>query len=329
MMAVGSGIGSQFGFSAESVYGTYVAPTKFPRHKSVSIKPTNKRVQGESIQPGVLGPLAAHYVETTIGAEATVALDVQTSGFGLLLQAITGGTSTSTVSTTPAYTQTHTLGDPYGKSLTLQSGRPTRAGTVVPATLKGGKVTSAEFSCEVGGLLGLNLTFDGQSWDNTTALAVASQAAASVWSGKQMCVKAGTVGAEAAVAGIRSVSVSWTKALDTEGHTACQSGLKSEPVLNGLAEITGSLTADWLAKATFEDLAYANTSTSLVWEFTGANITGSVNQSFKMTLPGVYLETQAQDVSGPSELTTDWSFTWRYDGTNLPSIVVISADTAL
>jgi hypothetical protein len=328
-MAVGSGLGSTFGFSAESVYGTYVAPTKFPRHKTVSIKPTNQRVQGESIQGGILGSIGAHYVETTVGAEATVELDVQTSGLGLILQAITGGTSTSTVSTTPAYTQTHTLGDPYGKSLTLQAGRPTRAGTAVPATLKGGKVTAAEFSCEVGGLLGLSLTVDGQAYDNTTALAVASYSAASVWSGKQMCVKAGAVGSEAAVDGIRSVSVSWTNPLDTSDYTACKAGLKAEPVLNGAVEISGSLSADWLAKATLEDLAVAHTSTSLVWEFTGANITGSVNQSFKMTLPGVFFESQAQDVPGKQELTSDWAFTWKYDGTNLPSIVVISTDAAL
>lgn len=328
-MAVGSGLGSQFGFAPETVYGTYVAPTKFVRAKSYSVKPTNQRVQGEGIQPGILGPIGAHYVETTVGAEATVALDVQTTGLGLLLQAITGGTSTSTVSTTPAYTQTHTLGDPVGKSLTVQIGRPTRAGTAVPATLKGGKVTSAEFSCDVTGLLGLTVNLDGQAYDNVTALATASYTAASVWSGKQMCVKAGVFNSEAAVDGIRSVNVTWTRALDTDDITACKSGLKNEPVINGFTEITGSLTADWLAKATLEDLAVGNTPTSLVWEFTGANITGSVNHSFKMTLPGIYFETQAQDVPGPSELTSDWSFQWRYDGTNLPSIVVITTDTAL
>ncbi len=328
-MAVGSGLGSQFGFAAETVYGTYVAPTKFVRAKTYSVKPTNQRVQGEGIQSGILGPIGAHYVETTVGAEAQVSLDVQTAGLGLLLQAITGGTSTSAVSTTPAYTQTHTLGDPYGKSLTVQIARPTRAGTAVPASLKGGKVTSAEFSCEVGGLFGLNLTLDGQSYDNTTALAAASYVASSVWSSKQMCVKAGTFGAESALSGVRSINVTWNRPQDVEDYTACQSGLKSEPVLNGATEITGSLTADWLAKATIEDLAIANTSTSLVWEFTGALITGSVYQSFKMTLPGVYFETQAQDVPGRNELTADWSFQWRYDGTNLPTIVVSTTDTAL
>jgi len=328
-MAIGSGIGSQFGFSAESVYGTYVAPTKFLRARSYALRPAYQREQGSGIQTGVLGPIGAHYVQTTEGAEGSVDFDVQTNGLGLIWQAITGGTSTSTNTTGSVYTQTHALGDTYGKSLSFQTSRPTRAGTAVPATLKGGKITSAEFSCETAGILGCSLSIDGQAWDNTTALAVASYVSTEVFHGKQMCVKVGAFGSESALSGVRSVNVSWNRPLDTADYTACTAGLKGEPVQNDVMEITGSLTADWLAKATLEDLAVANTSTSLVWEFTGALITGSHYKSLKMTLPGIYLEPSAQDVPGRSELTTDWSFTWRYDGTNLPSIVSVTTDTAL
>ncbi len=329
-MAIGSGIGSQFGFSAESVYGTYVAPTKFVRGTSYSIDPKPERVQGEGIQAGVLGMLSSHFVETTKGVEASIEAEVQTSGFGLLLQAITGGTSTSAAqAATAAYLQTHTLGDDYGKSLTAQIGRPTRAGTAVPATIKGAKVTQAEFSCAVNEILKLALTLDGQSYDNTTALAVASYATAVPFHGAQMTLKLGAYGSEAAVSGVRSVSSSWSRPHDTADYTADATGLKAEPVLNAATEITGTISADWLAKATFEDVALANSSTSLVWQFEGATIATTYKQMFRMTLPVVHLEPAAQGVGGRSELTTDWTYTWKYDGTNLPKIEYQTVDTAL
>lgn len=332
-MAIGSGIGSQVGYSLESgSYGTYTAPTKFLRAKSYSVMPKHTRVQGEGIQPGILGPYGPHYVETAQSAEAQLVFDVQTTVMGLLLQATMGGTSTAVAVTgsSGAYLHTHTLGDNFGKSYTIQSGRPTRGGTLVPATLMGGKVTSAEFSCEANGLLGATLSIDGQKWDNTTALATASYTASSVFSGKEMCLKGGTVGAETSIAGVRSVAMTFARPMDTEDYTACAAGLKSEPVQNDVVDVSGTIKADLLAKATFEDLAYANTSTSLVWEFVKTvAITGSTFPTFRITLPGVYLESRAQDVPGRDVLTTDWPFTWRYDGTNMPSIVQITTDSAL
>jgi hypothetical protein len=49
----------------------------------------------------------------------------------------------------PAYLQTHPLTDSTGKFFTLQEGVPDLTGTVRPQTFKGGKITSAEFSCKV------------------------------------------------------------------------------------------------------------------------------------------------------------------------------------
>lgn len=327
----GSGIKSQFGFAAESTYGTAVTPNKFIYHTGFNITPVRNRAQGEGIQSGLLGPLGSHYVETTRAATASLSAEVTRNGWGRLLEAITGGTSTSALKSggTLAYEQAHTLGDVYGKSLTLQGGRPTRGGTVVPATLKGGKVTSAEFSAEVGGMLTASVEFDGQDWDNTTALATAVYPSTSPWRGVDMCLKMGTYNSETNVAGVRSVSMSFTRSLDTEDFNACGAGLKAEPVINGLYEITGSISADWTAKATFEDLAVGSTQPSLVWLFEGSVIEATTKQMLKFTLPGVTLDAAAQGVDGIGELTTDWNYTWKYNGTNLPRIDVITTDTAL
>jgi len=329
-MAIGSGLGSSLGMSAvTATYGAYVAPTRFFRARTYSINRVANRVQGEGIASGNLLPLGAHYVETTEAANASIELDVQTKGFGLLLQAITGGTSTIT-GATGAYAQVHTLGDPYGKNHFWQIGAPYRSGTVVGQSLRGGKVASAEFSCEAGGILGVTVDIDGQQFNATDTYATPSYDATDVFHGKQSKVKVGTYNSETEVAGVRSASVSFTRTHDAEDYTLNGTGLKAEPVLSGLYEISGSLEVDWLDKATFQDLVVNNTAKSLVWEFTGAILTGTTASTFRITIPNVTFEGDMQGVGGVDVLTNTWNFTARLDASgNLPKIEYISADSAL
>ena len=144
-----------------------------------------------------------------------------------------------------------------------------------------------------------------------------------------MALRMGTFGSETAVSGVRSVGVSISRPQDTEDYTAGQSGLKLEPVLSGWTDITATIEADWLNKTTFQDLAHSVSTTSLVWEFTGATIASTYVDTFRITLPSVTFEPGTQGVSGPDSLTNTWNATWRFDGTNQPSIVTISADATL
>ena len=330
-MAIGSGIGSQVGFSAESVYGTYVAPTKFLRGKTYNATRTQERPQGEGIQTGIAGPMGDHFVETTNAATGSLGVDVTTNGWGVLLQGITGGTSTSVLSGTTAYTQTHTLGDPYGKSVTFQIGVPYRSGTVACKTLTGCKVTGAEFSAGTNEILSATVNFDAQKYDEGQSLAAASYTSSSVFHGKLATLKLGTYGAEAALAGVTSVSLNWNKALDVDDYYLNASGLKTEPVLNGDYDISGSISADWTtAVATaLHDRMIGNTSTSLVWEFVGTNIETTYYRTIRFTVPGVFFSGDTQSVSGKDALNTSYNFNWKYDGTNLPKIEYITTDTAL
>lgn len=329
-MAIGSGLGSQLGIAAESTYGTYVAPTKFIRAKSYTIERTSSRQQGAGISTGQYGPLSSQYVETITGAQGTFAFDVQNRGLGILLNTLMGGTATPTqAGTWSAYTTTFTLGDPYGKYMTAQVGVPTRAGTAVVHTLTGGKVTELDLSCAVDGLLQATCSVDGQTFTTAQSLASASYTSTGVFKGSAMTLKTGTYNSEAAVSGVRSVGIKISRPLDTADYTAGQSGVKSEPVLNGWTDITATVEADWLAKATFQDLAHGTTATSLVWEFTGSTIASTYVDTFRVTLPSVTFEPATQGVDGPNELTNTWTATWRYDGTNLPTIVTINADSSL
>ena len=333
-MAIGSGLGGQLGFSGESTYGTRVVPSKFLRAKSFQLGRSENRVQGEGLQSGVMGPLGAHFVETTEAGTGSISFDVPPVGIGLLLQAIMGGTSTCVQqAATTAWLQTHTLGEDL-KSLTVQAGVPYRGGTVYCEELTGAKVTSAEFSCEAAGILGATLNFDARKWDNGQTLAAASytaQPALPVFHGKHMAVKLGAFGSEAALTGVRSMSLSITNALDTEDYTAGTSGLKAEPVRNGFAAISGTIGVDHTtaSKSALEDARVANSATNLVWEFVGPIIAATHAWTLRFTVPGVYIGGESPGVSGPGEITPDYSFDWKYDGTNAPRITLMSTDTTL
>ncbi len=327
-MAIGSGLGSQVGFSTESTWGTRVAPAKFVRGTAYAANRAQNRVQGEGLQAGVIGNIGAHYVETTEAGEGSLSCDIQTNGFGALFQALTGGTSTITQqAATAAWLQTHTLGDPV-KSLTVQVGTPYRTGTVFVQELQGAKVTSAELSCSADSILTGSFNFDAKKYDSSQTLATATYVSAKPFHGKQMAVKTGTYGAEAAVSGVRSVSLSWNNAFDTEDYTAGSTGLKSEQIRNGVVSITGSLTVDWLTttKTAFEDLRVANTSTSLVLKWTGALIASTYYEDLEICLPGVFFTGDAPSISGADVVTADYGFEWKYDGTNLPYIKYMSTD---
>lgn len=333
-MAIGSGLGSQLGFSAETTWGTRVAPTKFARAKTSSLTRTEQRQQGDGLQSGVMGALGAHFVETTEAGTGSFALDVTPTGIGLLLQALTGGTSTCTQqAASTAYLQTHTLGGDL-KSLTVQSGVPYRGGTVYCEELTGAKMSSAEFSCDVSGILGATFNLDAKKWDNSQTLAAASYAAAPalpVFSGRHMAVKLGDFGSESAVTGVRSNSLTWTNPMDTEDYTAGSTGFKSEQVRNGLVTISGTTTVDWTTgtKTAFEDPRVANTLPSMVWEFVGPIIVSTYAWALRFTLPGIALSGDSPSVGGPGEITVDYGWDWKYDGTNAPTVTLMSTDTAL
>lgn len=329
-MPIGSGLASQFGISKETVVGTFVAPTVFHAAKSAQAARVANRVQGEGVRSGAMLPLASHYVETTNAGTGAVAMDVTSGGMGKLLQNLMGTSGIAQQAATAAWLQTHTLGDTYGLGLSVQVGAPYRSGTVRPHTLLGAKITSAEFSCTATEILQASLNFDAKSWTDSQSLATAAYSSTALpFHGGQMAVKVGAYGSEAAVTGVRGFSLSINRPYDVDDYTAGGLGLKGEPVLNGLTEITGSFTSDWLDKATFQDRAASTASTSVVIEFVGPLIASTYYETIRFVLPGTMFEPSTQGVDGPGELTNQWSFKVGYDGTNLPKIEYMSKDIAI
>ncbi|MDT9689387.1 phage tail tube protein [Streptomyces sp. P9(2023)] len=328
-MAIGSGLGAQIGIAAESTYGTYVAPTKFPEFTQESLVLKKTTAQSSGIAAGRLMALSSRRVVTQREASGSIEMEVANKGMGVLLQALMGTTVTPVQQgATAAYLQTHTLADVFGKSLTIQKGVPLTTGTVTDKTFVGCKIVSAEFSCEVGGMLTASFEFDGKDCDETQTLAVASYSTMAPFHFGQMGVKAGTYSSETALDGIRKASVKIERPQAVDRFYANQSALKAQPISNDLVKITGSLESDYVA-TTLDDLHTSDGATSLVLEFIGPIIASTFAETFRIKLPAIKVDDAPPTVDGFEVVRTTINFTALFDGTNQVAIEYMSTDVTL
>jgi hypothetical protein len=144
----------------------------------------------------------------------------------------------------------------------------------------------------------------------------------------QMAVKVGAYSSEAALDGIRKMSVKIERPQDVERFYAGQAGLKKEPVENDQVKITGSFETDY-THTTLDDLHTSDAATSLVWEFIGPNIASTFDETFRVVLPSIKLDEGPPTVDGFGVVKPTFSFVGLFDGTNQPRIEYMSTDTAL
>lgn len=319
-MAIGSGLGGSVGFSPETTYGTYVAPTKFLEVDSADIKKTKMTVQGGGLAAGRVGQLASRRVFTAEGGTGSIPMEVTNKGFGSILDQLFGTLVGPTQqAATTAYKQTHTLAaDMSTKSGTWQAGVPDTGGTVRVFTGKGGKITKGEFSCGVTEILKCGVDLDFQKVSEAESLAAPSYVSYSPFHGGQMQVKLGTYASEASVSGVKKVTLSIERPQNTELRYASGTtpNLKASPILNDYIKVTGSLDVDFMNKTDFHDRFSSDTSTSLVWLFVGPVIASTYYETLKFTLPATFFDDTMATLSGPDVVSGSVPFTAQLDLTN-------------
>jgi hypothetical protein len=328
-MAIGSGLGAQIGIAPESAYGTYVAPTKFVEltKESLQLKKTTATSQG--IAANRLMAPASRRVVTQRAAAGSLEMEVTNKAMGLFLQSLMG-TSVTPVqqAATSAYLQTHLLADTFGKSLTIQKGVPLTTGTVTRKNFLGCKIVSAEFSCEVGGMLTVSIEIDSKDCEETSVLAVATYPAMAPFNFSQMSLKTGTYASEVARNGVRKVSVKIERPQNTERYYAGANGTKAEPIANDLVKVSGSIETDYV-DTTFDDLHTSDATTSLVWDFTGPIIAATHNERFTVKLPAIKIDDAPPTIEGYEVIKPTYAFTGLFDGTNPMAIEYMSTDVTL
>ena len=337
-MAIGSGAGAYFGISPEVTPGTYVAPTRFlPGNFTVKREHQVIPVGGYAAA-GRLAPLDE--IETLLWGTGHYEGEVLRTGFGMLMQHITGGSAVAVQqAATIAWLQTHDVGDNYGKGVSAQAVAPNTAGTLYPFTLYGGKVASATFSCAKGESLKVVVDLWGMKADQLQTSAAAGYTATQAalpFNWTQMNLKLGTFGAEAATSGVKGVTATIARSMNTDdSFYAGGQGYPSQPVmaagdLESLIPITGTVDIDLMTKAEFVDRFMDHTNTSMVWDFIGATaIASTYFPTWSLTCPKVYFDTAGIDVSGANVVGASVPFKAFVDTTNgYGTIKYMSTDVA-
>lgn len=328
-MAIGSGLGGQLGIAPESVYGTYVAPTKFVEFTKESVVLKKTTAQSAGIAAGRLVPLASRRVVTQREAAGSIELEFTNRMMGLLLQSLMGTTVTPVQqASTAAYLQTHILADSFGKSLTIQKGVPLTTGTVTRKNFKGCKVVSAEFSCEVGGMLTASFEIDSKDCEETSVLAAATYPTMSPFHFGQMGIALGDFGSETARDGIRKMTLKIERPMATDRFYANSSALKAEPITNGQVKISGSIERDYVS-TDLDDLHTSDATASLRWEFTGPEIAPTYNERVSFLIPAIKFDDAPPAIEGFDVVKNGLSFTGLFDGTNANKIEYMAADVTL
>lgn len=341
-MAIASGLGSSLGIGVETTTGTAVSLTRWLEYNSESLHLEKGILQGQGLRGSGLYPRNARRAYTTRTAGGDVELDVATRGMGLLLQQIMGGTSTSAVITGSSYQQVHQPGSMVNRSLTVQKLIPNAAGTLVPFTYRGAKITDFEFACEVGGILTLRVTFD--AWDETTATGAGTPSYTSTdvfHFAEGTLVLGGTasttsglvsVAGGTTVASVKGITVAGTNPLATERFFLGSAGVKAEQVENDWRTVGGSMDAEFVTAVALYDTFAADTATALKLSFVGPTaISGSNYPTLEIIVPTIRLEGDATpQVDGPDVVSMGVDWTGLDDGTNATwQIRTVTADTSV
>lgn len=330
-MAIAAGIGGFAAIKAEVTYGTPVTPDESVEINTAQLKKVKNTAQGRGLANGLLGARGVRRKVTTVAGGGTIGLDVTSNNMGRFLQGLMGATALPVLISGSSYTQTHTLSDNVGKFYTIQAGVPDAGGVIRPYTFTSCKVLQGEFHCGIDEILQATYTIDSQNMVTATgAITPSYTAGATPFSFAEMTVKLGTFASEASVTGVRSIDVQFARSQKVDRFYAGAAGLKAEPIMNDYMSITGTIEIDFTTKADFVDRYIADTPTSMVITFVQPTaISGANFPTFTMTIPNVYFEGDTPTIDGPDMVSVSVPFTWLYDNTNLPSIVMISSDVAL
>lgn len=334
-MSIGSGLAGSLGVAPETVYGTYVAPTRFPQVNKPAVKKIKNVVQGGGLAGGRMLQGGARRVVPTEAGTCSWEQEVTNKSMGLIFQQLMGTSVTpAQQAATAAYLQTHVLADNVGKSMTVQLGVPDTTGVVRPYTGVGAKITSAEFACAAGELLMASFEADLQRVIESQVLAAPSYPAGLVpFHFAHMAVKLGAYGAEASVSGVRGATVKIERGQDTARFYAGAAvpGTKAEPLMNDNVSIGGSFEVDLVDKTAFADRFAADSSTALVleWVFPVA-IAAAYFPTFRIRVPMVFFDDGTPTVDDNGITKTTFAFVGQYDETNAAATIdYMSTDVAV
>lgn len=342
-MTTGTGLDAQLGFKLETTVGTEVTVDKFIEFDSEGLEFDPTFIEPTGLKVGTKVKRGSRLVQSRNMVSGSISFQHATRNMGAFWKMALGSSVTSpTLIAGSAYKQVHQTGGLYGKSMTIQVGRPEPStGTVRAHTFRGCKVTGWEFSISDNDTARMSLDVDGWNEATATALATASFVSSEIFSFNQVPASTGfTLGAtvsgttELAVSGgtavaaiVRSFTLKGENPMNTERFGLGNAGTKKEQLENGDQTFTGTLDIEYL-KSEWYDPFKANTSIVLYLKFEGSVISGSDKNTLEFIIPQAKIKKVTPKVDGPDIVQASVEFE-VYDGEtfNPLQVKLISADS--
>lgn len=302
-MAARTGIDAQWGFAAESTYGTGVTVDTFLPLVSEGMKRNEAFTESEGIIAGRRHLTSDQWNSGDLDISGPVQTELHEHDVHVLLEHCLGGSSGSGPWTiTPA-----TLSD---LGLTMQFGVPGVGGTVHPFTYAGCKIASWELACAAGQVATLGLDVVAQTVTTGTALASASYTSGN----KPFKFTGGTLTIAGSGVNTKEVTLSGDNSLNVSRRFLGVNTI-AEPVEMGLRPYTGSVMAE------FEDLTAYNrfvnhTEAALVLTF-------SANSSSIAITTNVRFDGETPEISGRDVVEQPLPFTCIASGADSTAISIV------
>ena len=312
-MAIRSGLAAQIGIGVESTVGTAATPTRFYEFNDESIAQTIERIESEGLRTGNRVLRSDRFVSGQKAIEGSFSMDMTAGNTAILFKHALGA-----VATAGSFVHTCTMSDPFGLGLTLEVGRPGNDGTVRAFTYAGCKINTLDLSVSVGELLSAEFGIIG-----TTAETIGSVTSASYGTGLELLHFAGaaiTVGGTAYPC--KDFSLSVNNGL-TGDRYVLGSQIAQQPIASSMAEVTGSLVAEFVDATAYNRVVNATTAAIV------ATFTVSASKSITVTVPVARFDGDTPTVGGPDILDQTLNFKGLFNGTDSPvTIAVANGDSA-
>ena len=313
------------GVKKESTYGTAVVVDRWLELNKTTIAGEEDRIESDGIRAGARARRANRFVAWTKGAKGDLELDLLSAGHGFLLEAMLGSLSSSGP-VDSAYTYTAVPGSLFGKSWTMQIGRPNIRDTSYAFTYPGGKIANWELSSKPGELLALKSTWDfsGESAGTAASGAGATDRHTPVWTRTDNAELLSFVNAVVEIdetpVQLTDLSIKVDLGLKVDRFVLA-TPVRAEPIQNDFikVEVDATMEFDDISHITkFKSNVPADTLASLTasWQAPTPIGMGATHPTLTVAVPCLRWDGDMPDVDGPKALELKLKGVGLWNGTD-------------
>lgn len=249
----------------------------------------------------------------------------------------------------PVYGYTHTFRNSIaGRSAAIQIGLPTTDGILRQHDALGCKPTKYTFDCKAGDILTVATEWDArvledplitasyQGYPNGAGQTPYTQAAPSyvVQSPAHFAQAQIQVGATVAAAstatpvdGVTGFNLSVERKLNTKRQYFGNAGLKDEQITSDVVAFTGTITSDYVNKATWADAFYSDTPQVVIATFAAGALAGTV-PAIQFVMQNMFLNDTSPAATNKDVIGTSFPFVCLYDLANEPLTIILQTTDA-